>query len=216
MNANVCEICGSASRSKYGFCEGCGARWRLHAAAQSPALAPPSHQESPYARLPAEMNSSVLINVKPKLVWLAVLLALVSGPQSEPRWERWAGLSGWAGFCGRNTRNGRSSSSPLLSPLSRVQFSNAMSVIARIAPTAKPRPSNSIHRCWAQLGLVARSNHVSGENPRARSQHHNESVLLKQTRPKSREATAAVAPIVTTQGPQQSCAAALPFFDGPP
>jgi hypothetical protein len=40
----------------------------------------PSEQASPYATLPPKINAIGLFEVRPKQVWLAVLLALVLGP----------------------------------------------------------------------------------------------------------------------------------------
>jgi len=77
---DTCEHCGSRARNEYGFCEECGARWRLVAAPSSATTAAQSHAPSPFAKLPAAMNSIDLVEVQPKQVWLAVLLALSLGP----------------------------------------------------------------------------------------------------------------------------------------
>jgi hypothetical protein len=76
---NVCEQCGSASRDMRGICAGCGAAWH-------PPLSPESsnrstsQQISPYAKLPAQINAIGLVEVHPKKIWVAVLLALFCGP----------------------------------------------------------------------------------------------------------------------------------------
>jgi hypothetical protein len=76
---NICEQCGSGSRDTNGFCAGCRAPWPL----TMPDHAPNhdgSSQVAPYATLPAQIWSSSLVKVQPKMVWVAVLLALVLGP----------------------------------------------------------------------------------------------------------------------------------------
>jgi hypothetical protein len=75
-----CETCGSSARSEYGFCEDCGARWRLTAALPSSIAAPSHHPASAFAKLPDQMNSMDLVEPQAKQVWVAVLLALSLGP----------------------------------------------------------------------------------------------------------------------------------------
>lgn len=77
---DVCENCGSKARNQYGFCEDCGARWRLVAAPSSATPIASSHPASPLAKFPAEVNSIGLVEVRPKQVWVAVLLAISLGP----------------------------------------------------------------------------------------------------------------------------------------
>ena len=50
------------------------------AAPPSPTSAAQSHPPSPLEKLPAALNSIDLVAVRPKQVWLAVLLALSFGP----------------------------------------------------------------------------------------------------------------------------------------
>src|SRR4051812_41639723 len=75
-----CETCGSIARSEYGFCEDCGARWRLTAAPPDSTAAASDHPASAFAKLPDRMNSIDLVEARPKQVWVAVLLALSLGP----------------------------------------------------------------------------------------------------------------------------------------
>lgn len=77
---DTCEHCGSNARNQYGFCEECGARWRLSAEPSHATAVASSHSASPLAKLPAALNSIDLVEVRPKQVWLAVLLALSLGP----------------------------------------------------------------------------------------------------------------------------------------
>jgi hypothetical protein len=74
---NVCDQCGSSSRDRSGFCAGCGAAWSLldHAANRDG-----TKQASSFAKLPADTSSGGLLDVGPKKVWAAVLLALLLGP----------------------------------------------------------------------------------------------------------------------------------------
>lgn len=81
MSSNdVCEKCGSHARSEYGFCEDCGARWRLVAIPSNAQTADSAHSSSPLGNLPARFNSLGLVDARPKQVWLAVLLAITTGP----------------------------------------------------------------------------------------------------------------------------------------
>lgn len=73
-----CEKCGSSSRDKDGFCGGCGASWPLPPAGLEPHGA--TAARSPYAALPARMNAMGLAEVRPKIVWVAVVLGLLFGP----------------------------------------------------------------------------------------------------------------------------------------
>jgi len=81
---SFCGECGSTSRDKDGFCRGCGAPWprepSLETSPESPlatsAAPPPPSTVSPLARF----ASHGLPNVKPKKVWVAVLLAVFVGP----------------------------------------------------------------------------------------------------------------------------------------
>lgn len=70
-----CEQCGSTSRDSDGFCGGCGAKWPVVAPKDGD---PGSH--SPYDDIPAKITAYGLPEIRPKPVWLAVLLAVVSGP----------------------------------------------------------------------------------------------------------------------------------------
>jgi hypothetical protein len=74
-----CEQCGSASHDKDGFCGGCGAKWAV-AVAQGGSEQAGQGQASPYDDLPAQIASIGIPAARPKLVWVAVLLALVLGP----------------------------------------------------------------------------------------------------------------------------------------
>jgi len=76
---NVCDQCGSSSRDKSGLCAGCGAAWPL-AMPDHVANRDESKQVAPYANLPAKISSFGLVEVRPKQVWVSVLLALLSGP----------------------------------------------------------------------------------------------------------------------------------------
>jgi hypothetical protein len=76
---NVCQECGSISRDKSGICSGCGAAWPLATPVVS-VNRDGSEQVSPLANLPGKINSIGLVEVRPKLVWGAVLLALACGP----------------------------------------------------------------------------------------------------------------------------------------
>jgi hypothetical protein len=77
---HFCEQCGSSSRDKDGFCGGCGAPWPL----ETPPV--PAKQIGgipvlPVANLPDYIGSdNALFDVRPKVVWVAVLLALFFGP----------------------------------------------------------------------------------------------------------------------------------------
>ena len=75
---SFCERCGSTSRDKDGFCGGCGAPWP-HGVMD---VAPQNGTEtaSPYAKLPAQITAIGLEPLRPKIVWVAVLLALALGP----------------------------------------------------------------------------------------------------------------------------------------
>ena len=81
MSSNdVCEKCGSRARSEYGFCEDCGARWRIVAAPQNSQGANSGHTSSPLSDLPARLSSVDIVEVRPKQAWLAILLAAIAGP----------------------------------------------------------------------------------------------------------------------------------------
>ena len=76
---HFCEQCGSASRDKDGFCGGCGAPWPLAVAPDKPK--PIGNKPvSPLANLPAMTGSDAMFDVQPKVVSVAVLLALLTGP----------------------------------------------------------------------------------------------------------------------------------------
>lgn len=72
---SLCPKCGSGSRDRDRFCGGCGARW------PEPKL---DHglekQSSAFTKLPAQIGSMGLEEVRPKRVWLAVSMALLLGP----------------------------------------------------------------------------------------------------------------------------------------
>jgi hypothetical protein len=74
-----CEQCGSTSRDKDGFCGGCGAG-RPAIALQGRVQVSGPDQASPYDGLPAKIASIGIPEIRPKPVWVAVLLALVLGP----------------------------------------------------------------------------------------------------------------------------------------
>ena len=80
ISMDRCETCGSGARSEYGFCEECGARWRLTSAPSSPVIEASNQPASAFAKLPDQMNSIGLVEAQPKQVWAAVLLALSLGP----------------------------------------------------------------------------------------------------------------------------------------
>ena len=79
-----CEQCGSASRDKDGFCGGCGAPWAMEPSAQTTAdKADTTGRGIVSAMENSSSNSGIgglLTDVKPKQVWIAVLLALGLGP----------------------------------------------------------------------------------------------------------------------------------------
>ena len=76
---NICEQCGSSSRDRSGFCAGCGTPWPL-AMQNHVADRAGSKQVSPVAIQPTQTFSSGFLEVGPKKVWAAVLLALLLGP----------------------------------------------------------------------------------------------------------------------------------------
>ena len=78
-----CEQCGSSSRDKDGFCRGCGAAWPLELPAPDEKIeAKPSRSKpaSPFAKSPAKIGPIDLPDLRPKKVWVAVLLGLLGGP----------------------------------------------------------------------------------------------------------------------------------------
>ena len=76
---NVCAQCGSGSRDRDGICAGCGAPWPLESAEHTADQNSARHASS-FANLPRKISSFGLVEVRPKQVWVAVLLALTSGP----------------------------------------------------------------------------------------------------------------------------------------
>jgi hypothetical protein len=76
---NVCAQCGSGSRDKDGICAGCGTAWPLELPDQAANQSATKHASS-FHNLPGKISSAGLMEVRPKLVWVAVLLALTSGP----------------------------------------------------------------------------------------------------------------------------------------
>jgi hypothetical protein len=80
-----CEKCGSTSRDKDGFCGGCGAPWPLEilAAEASPTSGNPASAPAkllPPLKLQSRVGPIVLPDVRPRKVWLAIVLALLVGP----------------------------------------------------------------------------------------------------------------------------------------
>ncbi|MGB8602893.1 MAG: hypothetical protein WCD42_11930 [Rhizomicrobium sp.] len=74
---DLCEQCGSASRDKDGFCAGCGSRRPTLARSTEP---PSQPAQSPLNHLSHSIVFDGLEPIRPKQVWLAILLATVSGP----------------------------------------------------------------------------------------------------------------------------------------
>ncbi len=79
-----CAKCGSSSRDKDGFCGGCGAPWALELPTPEarPAGGNPASAAKllPPLKLQARVGPIALPDVRPKKVWLAVLLGLFVGP----------------------------------------------------------------------------------------------------------------------------------------
>lgn len=74
-----CAQCGSSSRDNDGFCRGCGALWPSEppaAEANTAASRPVPPHASPFTKI----GPIDLPDVRPKKVWVAVLLGLFVGP----------------------------------------------------------------------------------------------------------------------------------------